>query len=410
MVAEGQRLNNPQRLADLDETGLLLISKDPSFHRFVRLAARMMKAPVSLVSLVTNEKQHFVGSCGLDGDLEDLVETPLTHSFCQHVVTSGEPLLVSNAKNDPRVCDNGAIADLGVVSYLGVPIVSSKGNILGSFCVIGGEPREWSEDELEFMQDLKAAVCAEIELRRQTDQLQKSVRELEDAHVRNDEMVHMIIHDLRNPLAGIQGGVDLLRTSTTEQTEDHEILSAMDEGCVQMMDLIGDILESSKIQNAEVPLALSPVGLPSLFRELARQVELLSQSRSIQMQWSVDGGPKEIMADRRLLKRMLQNLLINAFKFSPMGGKVEFSVETSGDGGSAVFLISDTGPGIAEEERESIFGKFVVGKSATARSIGLGLNFCRIVAEAHRGSVSVVEGPAGVGSTFRVELPLSTHR
>ena len=405
MLNEGQKLDAPHRLADLNETGLLEVLDDSSFQRFIRLAARMLKVPVSLVSLVTDDRQHFVGSLGLPEEVAAKGETPLSHSFCQHVVKTGKPLLVSDAKNDPRVCDNLAVPDLGVEAYLGVPIVSSRGNILGSFCVIDGEPRKWKEDEVLFMEDLREAVCSEIELRRHTLKLKGTVEELEKAHAHNDEMVHMIIHDLRNPLAGIQGGLDLLRADDDRPEEDEEILSVVGESCEQMMDLIGDILESNKIQNTRLPLAIGTFDVNPLLREIERQTELLARSRSIEICWDQEDCPDQWNGDRRLLKRVLQNLLINALKFTPPGGNVSFSVSAKDGGETIAFRITDSGPGVAVEERDTIFGKFFVGKVASSRSIGLGLTFCRRVCEAHGGEISLSEGPNQRGSTFLVELP-----
>ncbi|MEM6727458.1 MAG: GAF domain-containing protein, partial [Pseudomonadota bacterium] len=104
-------------------------------------------------------------SCGLPADVEADRETPLSHSFCKHVVVEDAALIVPNSTADPRVADNPAIADLGVAAYLGVPIHDASGEVLGSFCVIHDTPRAWSEDDLTTLRDLSKVVEAELVLR-----------------------------------------------------------------------------------------------------------------------------------------------------------------------------------------------------------------------------------------------------
>jgi len=155
----GQPLDDRERLAALRRTGLLDSAASPGFDRLTRLATRLLHAPVSLVSLVDDHRQFFKSVTGLE-----LRETPLSHSFCQHVVRSGEPLVVPNARSDERVAGNLAVDDLGVVAYAGVPLVTADGHVLGSFCVIDTEPRTWSDDELEILEELAGSVMTEIEL------------------------------------------------------------------------------------------------------------------------------------------------------------------------------------------------------------------------------------------------------
>ncbi|HYJ74900.1 MAG TPA: SpoIIE family protein phosphatase [Kineosporiaceae bacterium] len=161
----GQPLDDDARLRALDRTGLLDAAHDPVLDRLTRLAARVVGAPVSLVSLVDPGRQHFAAEVGLPPEWSERAETPLTHSFCRLVVTSGERLVVTDAKADVRVQDNLAIPDLGVQAYAGFPLVDEDGNVLGSFCVIDDAPREWTEDELESVADIAAAAASEIRAR-----------------------------------------------------------------------------------------------------------------------------------------------------------------------------------------------------------------------------------------------------
>ena len=116
---------------------------DRSFDRYARLVQHALAVPVALVSLVETERQWFPGAVGLPEPWATCRETPLSHSFCQHVVAAREPLVVTDAREDPRVAGNLAIEDLGVIAYAGHPISDHTGEVIGSLCAIGHEPREW---------------------------------------------------------------------------------------------------------------------------------------------------------------------------------------------------------------------------------------------------------------------------
>ena len=157
----GQALDDRARLAALGRSGLIDTEPSEGFDRLTRLASRVLRAPVSLVSLVDDHRQFFKSAVGLDPAVR---ETPLSHSFCQHVVRSGEPFVVTDARTDGRVVGNLAVDELGVVAYAGVPLVTEGGHVLGSFCVIDTEPRTWTDEELGLLEELAGSVVTEIEL------------------------------------------------------------------------------------------------------------------------------------------------------------------------------------------------------------------------------------------------------
>jgi GAF domain-containing protein len=129
------------------------------------MVTRQLGVPVGLVSLVDATRQFFPGQVGLPDPWCDLRETPLSHSFCQHVVVSGEPLVIEDARTVPLVQHNLAIQDLGVIAYAGMPLTDGSGNVLGSLCAISDEPRAWTSADLMFLADLAATCSSEIRLR-----------------------------------------------------------------------------------------------------------------------------------------------------------------------------------------------------------------------------------------------------
>ena len=158
-------LGDPSRLAAMRRYALLDTPPEQSFDRLTRMAAGLLRAPIALISLVNEERQFFKSQCGLPEPWAALRETPLTHSFCQHVVIGREPLVIEDARHHPLVHDNLAIRDFGVIAYLGIPLITAGGYELGSLCVIDTEPRSWRREEIALLIDLAASAVTEIELR-----------------------------------------------------------------------------------------------------------------------------------------------------------------------------------------------------------------------------------------------------
>ncbi|GAC1432605.1 MAG: hypothetical protein NVSMB65_06250 [Chloroflexota bacterium] len=181
-------LGDPQRLAALRHAGLMDSPAEEAFDRLTRLAARVLHAPVSLVSLVDDNRQFFKSQTGLAEPWSSQRQTALSHSLCQYTVSSGQPLVVEDARSDPRVSSNRAVSDLGVVAYAGMPLTTETGQVLGSLCVIDHKPRAWTADELGLLGDLAAAVMAEITLHRLAREAALQARRAEDAQRRAEAL------------------------------------------------------------------------------------------------------------------------------------------------------------------------------------------------------------------------------
>ncbi len=165
--ANTQNLRDPRRLNTLKSLMLMDTPTEQIFDRLTRLASRLVNAPVSLVSLVDGDRQWFKSAVGLPEPWASQRQTPLSHSFCQHVVNSQSPLVVNDARRVDFLKTNLAITDLSVIGYLGMPLTTSDGHTLGSFCVIDDQPRQWTDNEIEILEDLAATAISLIEMRGQ---------------------------------------------------------------------------------------------------------------------------------------------------------------------------------------------------------------------------------------------------
>src|ERR1017187_861638 len=139
--------------------------QNPGMARLARLVASTLRVPVARVSLVEKDRQVFPGMVGLAEPWATTRQTPLSHSTCQHVTASGSPLILADAREDERTCDNLAIGDLGVIAYAGMPLTDGQGHVLGSLCAIDTRPRSWSPQELADLADLAEACSADLRLR-----------------------------------------------------------------------------------------------------------------------------------------------------------------------------------------------------------------------------------------------------
>jgi len=140
-------------------------ASDPAFERFARLVRRQLGVPVALVTLVSADEQVFPGASGLPEPWQSTRRTPLSHSFCQHVVRSADPLVISDARTHPLVRENLAIPDLQVIAYAGVPLTDADGTVVGSLCAIDSRPRTWSDEDLAVLTDLAGACSSELRVR-----------------------------------------------------------------------------------------------------------------------------------------------------------------------------------------------------------------------------------------------------
>jgi diguanylate cyclase (GGDEF)-like protein len=198
-MSEG--LSDPRRLAALAESGLLDTPPEGAFDRVTRLVTETLQVPVALFTLVTADRQVFKSAVGVG----DLRETPLSHSFCRHVVDDGAPLEVVDARIHPKVRDNPSISEFGIVAYLGVPLTTADGQRLGALCAIDHQPRQWTGRDHGVLEDLAGAAMAEIELRRANRQIAAAAAELHFAAT-HDTLTHLgnrraLLADLATVLA-----------------------------------------------------------------------------------------------------------------------------------------------------------------------------------------------------------------
>lgn len=223
------------------------------------------------------------------------------------------------------------------------------------------------------------------------------------AQMRREDVFAMVAHDLRSPLFVILGNAELLAESV-ESEELREVAQDVTVAAGRMGRLLTDLMDVAQIDAGQFPLAKASRDVRALLLELRRACLPLVESRGLRL--VIDVPETELIAsiDHDRVTQVLTNLLGNAMKFTPAGGRVALHVEPGGE--ALVFVVTDDGAGIPPESLPHIFDRFWQRDSDTRRGLGLGLYICKAIAEAHGGGISVQSEP-GVGSVFRVSLPVT---
>jgi PAS domain S-box-containing protein len=165
-------LADPGRMAALQQTNLLDTAAEEAFDRLARLAARLLKVPISLVTLVDTDRLFLKACLGLPEPWASARQLPLSHSLCQRLLATGQPLAIGDVRADPLARGNRAVAEFGVAAYLGIPL-RFAGQVLGSVCVADQQPRRWTDDDVAVLADVAGLVTTEIELRAGLDTHQR---------------------------------------------------------------------------------------------------------------------------------------------------------------------------------------------------------------------------------------------
>jgi signal transduction histidine kinase len=232
--------------------------------------------------------------------------------------------------------------------------------------------------------------------------------ELVEADRLKDEFVALISHDLRTPLTSIIGYVELALDPEVEPPLDEErrsYLEVVGRSSERLLRLVDDLLFVARLQAGTLVLVAAEVDLRRIAAQAVDEARPRAEANGLALSFLAGSDPVVIEADKGRIFQLLDNLISNAIKFTPDGGRVDVRVEPALDG--AVIEVSDTGIGLSQAEAELVFDRFFRSSRSRAQQVpgtGLGLFISRAIAETH-GGVITVSSQEGAGTTFRIELP-----
>jgi signal transduction histidine kinase len=271
---------------------------------------------------------------------------------------------------------------------------------------IGVEPL--GEHERELLSVVAGIAARAIQNARLLEREQEMRESLEELDRTKTDFVSSVSHELRTPLTSILGYVEMLTDGFGGElsAEQSRMLSVVDRNAERLLVLIEELLLMSRMESGTFRLSVSPVSVRSLVEEASQAVLPELSGRAQELRVDVADDVDMIEGDPRQLDRALINLLTNAVKFTPEGGRVALAVRRVDD--SLVVEVSDTGIGIAPEDQAKIFDRFFRSSSATYLAVpgaGLGLSITKMIVEAHNGRITVKSEPAE-GTTMTMTLPL----
>ena len=234
------------------------------------------------------------------------------------------------------------------------------------------------------------------------------------------DFMAMLVHDLRSPIMGIKSVIEYFKedTSITGLKKEHmELLDSSYDSAVRMLELINDLLDFSKYEAGNVSLEKSPSSLPSIVDKVCRQMDLQFRQKNITIKREVAGEVPSAWLDGRKIEQVVMNLLSNSLKFTPNGGTVRISIaagqEVTQDGSPprqvVRLTIADTGVGISTAEIPLLFDRYKQlssSRKTKQKGTGLGLAICKLIVEAHEGSIAVTS-ELDKGTSLTITLPIA---
>jgi PAS domain S-box-containing protein len=262
------------------------------------------------------------------------------------------------------------------------------------------------------IRDITDRKRAEEERRLLLESAQKARTEADTANTIKDEFLAIVSHELRTPLTSILGWSEMLIDGNLDEQASKRALETIVRSARAQRQLIDDLLDISRISTGKLRLDVRPVELAPLIGDIVNSVRPAAEARSIDLPTAIDSVKCPVSGDPARLQQIIWNLLTNAIKFTPKGGRVEVRLERVES--HVEITISDTGQGIAPEFLFHVFERFRQSDSSTTRrhgGLGLGLAIVRQLVEMHGGVVTIESPGEGAGTTVKVILPLlSVHQ
>jgi signal transduction histidine kinase len=334
---------------------------------------------------------------------------------------------LGDVRTDPRYGKNSPYhgippGHLPVVSYLAVPVILRSGEVVGGLFFGHPEPNVFTERAERIVVGLAPQAAVAIETAHLYQQAQRAIIERDellareqaaraDAEAANrakDEFLATVSHELRTPLNAILGWARMLRMGQLDEEMYARALETIERNARLQAQIVEDILDVSQIVTGKLRLKTQAVELGPVIEAATASLRPAAEAKRIEITFSSGGGGAVIRGDADRLQQVIGNLLTNAIKFTPAGGRVSVRLDREDD--HARITVSDTGQGIRRDFLPFAFERFRQADSTSTRAhggLGLGLAIVRHLVELHGGTVKAESLGEGTGATFTITLPLA---
>ncbi|WP_316842543.1 GAF domain-containing sensor histidine kinase [Pedobacter gandavensis] len=380
-----------ERIKTLKRYSILDTPPDGSFDKLTKLAATLLKVPIAIVSLVDTDRIWFKSKYGIDAQQIDRDE-----GLCASVIFADELYLVEDASIDPRTLANPLVAGaFGLRFYAAVPLRTRDGFNLGTFCVIDKSPRTLNEEEEQILKDLRDIVMDQIELRLAS----------RTSLAQHNQILNTTAHDLKNPLTTIPVRADLIKMKKDNPEMVDTLCDQIKIASLNMVRIIDELLQVGSMEAGKIHLLLIKVNVSFLVSNVVSMNQPLAERKHQTLHFSYEKD-LYVNADEGKLTEIIDNLINNAIKYSPVGKQIFIRVKEVA--GRVLIEVEDHGLGLTQEDKGKLYQRFTrlsAQPTAGENSTGLGLSIVKVLVEAHDGTIRAESEGKDRGCKFIVELP-----
>jgi PAS domain S-box-containing protein len=338
------------------------------------------------------------------------------HSITAKTIASGEPQLVetvtdellsSLAHGDAAWLERAK--EIGATTLVSVPLIVQQGHTIGSILLFRqGQCRPFDQEEVHTLEDVARLAAVVIDNARLFEIAQRERRRADEANRAKDEFLAVVSHELRTPLNSMLGWARLLLMGSLDPLKTRRAIETIERNAIAQTQLIEELLDVSRIITGKLRLELQPFDLPRIVDAAIEVVAPAAHAKDIELLSSLDRSLGTMVGDPNRLQQAVWNLLTNAIKFTPRGGRVAVRLERSDS--SCIVTVEDTGQGIERAFLRQVFERFrqvEMGSKRQHGGLGLGLAIVRHITELHGGNVEAFSDGVGKGATFRLSVPMA---
>lgn len=413
MIVAPQPNDEDDRLKALWNYEILDTGAEACFDEIVELASAICNVPIALVSLVDQDRQWFKAKVGLAAE-----ETSRDLAFCAHAIHHSEPLIVEDALDDERFCDNPlVVGDPGIRFYAGAPLNTPDGYRIGTLCAIDTQPKTLTPYQLRQLQLMSKHVVSMLELRAHyrdsltlANELSVSKKQVLEMSEHNQRFLASLNHDMRTPLNAIIGFSDRLSQRLSKMEIAPFVIegvNAIQVASRQLNHLVGEVLSISKLDAGKMQRKDAPFDPAAILNEVFLINSEYARAHDVTLTLELKTElPPLVLGDERKVSQILTNVISNATKYTPDHKRVW--VEAGYTDGELQVTVRDEGVGIAPKDLQRIFGEFEQidnPLSDRVQGTGLGLAIVKRLLTLLGASIKV-ESELYKGSKFSISFPL----
>ena len=403
-----RRIATMESTHQLAQTASVMTSPEETYGRLTRLVAEGVGAGKCWLalwepetrSLVLTPPGHGVPDEALRGRRLGLSE----RSLAAESYRTGETRVVNDVLEDPRL-SLVSVEELGVTRNIAFAPLKTEAGALGVL-VVADKPGDFDADDRAAVESFADQAALLLRNARLYDELQRSYERLRDAQRNRDYFLQNVNHELRTPLTAILGWSEILAEDHPDPETMQTAMAQIRRSAQFLLTLISDLLDLSRFEEGRTKLEPEETDLAIVVRDAVEPVSVMSEGKEISLEVDAPApGEAIVRLDPVRVRQVLWNLLHNAVKFTPRGGRISVTAR-AGEAG-VDFVVRDTGVGVDPKDLPHIFERFRQGDGSSTRAyrgMGIGLSLVKAFVELHGGTVAAESLPGG-GTTFRVHLP-----